>query len=398
MTTTTPSPEVIRPPERKLTPAGWLKKNLFNSPFNTALTVISLAIVYSVVSGFLAWAFSEETRWGVISANFKLFASGTYPSEQLWRVWVVFGLVMFAIGIAGGVWQGLLKAYTIGVGIILAFLAILPFGPQAQPLLAAVSGATFVGLAIGWKREFLKIWTLASWLLILPVSFLILVSGLFGMEPLQTKDLSGLLLTLILAAASLITAFPIGVLLALGRNNDELPAVKWFCTIAIEFIRGVPLTTILFAAWLMVPIFLGGISVDILIRIVIGLILFTAVYVAEDIRGGLQSIPRGQVEAARAVGLNPFQITMLVILPQALKAAIPAIVNEFLTLFKDTSLVFIVGMIELLGAARLIYNQPDWLGTQQETLVFTAVLYFIFCYAMAFAAKRVEENLGLGQR
>ena len=397
MTTSSSSSKSIAPPVRQLTPAQWLRENLFDSLFNTCLTVISLAIVVSVLWGFGQWVFDEQTRWGVISANFKLFASGTYPTSQLWRVWLVFGMVMAALGLAGGAWQGLLKAYVIGIGAFLGVIAFLPFG-EAQPYLAAVCGATFGGLMLGWKRESLKIWSILIWVVILPLAFLILVSNIFGLRPLNTKDLTGLVLTLILAAAALITAFPIGILLALGRNNDDLPVVKWFCTIAIEFIRGVPLTTILFAAWLLVPLFLGGISVDLLIRAIIGLILFTAVYVAEDIRGGLQSISRGQVEAARAIGLNPFQITMLVILPQALKAAIPAIVNEFLTLFKDTSLVFIVGMIELLGAARLIYNQPNWLGTQQETLVFTAAVYFVFCYGMAFAAKRVEESLNVENR
>ncbi len=397
MTVTSPNSKSMQPPIRRVTPAQWLRDNLFDSLFNTCLTIVSLAIVVAIVWGFLQWALSDQTQWGVISANFKLFASGTYPSDQLWRVWLVFGIVMAMLGLAGGAWQGLLKSYVIGVGAFLGLLAFLPFG-ASQPWLGAVCGSTFLGLLLGWKRDSLKLYSLVAWLVILPIVFLILVSGIFGLQPLNTKELTGLLLTLILAAASLITAFPIGILLALGRNNKDLPAIEWFCTIAIEVIRGVPLTTILFAAWLLVPLFLGGITVDLIIRAIIGLVLFTAVYVAEDIRGGLQSVSRGQTEAARALGLNPFQITMLVILPQALKAAIPAIVNEFLTLFKDTSLVFIVGMIELLGAARLVYNQPDWLGTQQEALVFTAAIYFVFCYGMAFAAKRVEESLNTDLR
>ena len=397
MTVTSPNSKSMQPPIRRVTPAQWLRDNLFDSLFNTCLTIVSLAIVVAIVWGFLQWALSDQTQWGVISANFKLFASGTYPSDQLWRVWLVFGIVMAMLGLAGGAWQGLLKSYVIGVGAFLGLLAFLPFG-ASQPWLGAVCGSTFLGLLLGWKRDSLKLLSLVAWLVILPIVFLILVSGIFGLQPLNTKELTGLLLTLILAAASLITAFPIGILLALGRNNKDLPAIEWFCTIAIEVIRGVPLTTILFAAWLLVPLFLGGITVDLIIRAIIGLVLFTAVYVAEDIRGGLQSVSRGQTEAARALGLNPFQITMLVILPQALKAAIPAIVNEFLTLFKDTSLVFIVGMIELLGAARLVYNQPDWLGTQQEALVFTAAIYFVFCYGMAFAAKRVEESLNTDLR
>ncbi|NJK72828.1 MAG: ABC transporter permease subunit, partial [Synechococcaceae cyanobacterium SM2_3_60] len=140
-------------------------------------------------------------------------------------------------------------------------------------------------------------------------------------------------------------------MLALGRSNKNLPAIQVFCTLVIEIVRGVPLTTLLFAAWLLVPLFIGVVSVDLLVRASVGFILFTAVYVAEDIRGGLQAVSRGQVEAARAIGLNPFQITLLVVLPQALRAAVPAIVGEFLTLFKDTSLVFIIGMTDILGSA-----------------------------------------------
>ncbi|MGK7912526.1 MAG: amino acid ABC transporter permease [Synechococcus sp.] len=392
-----PTPETIKPPTRRLSVVEWLRENLFDSFFNTCLTIVSLAIVVWVVWSFSSWAFGEETRWGVIAANFKLFASGTYPADQLWRVWLVFGLVMGTMGLAGGAWQGLLKGYVIGIGAFLGLIAFFPFG-TAQPYLAAVCGATFGGLVAGWKRESLKTPTLIIWLVILPLSFMLLVSGIFGLKPLDTRFLSGLLLTLVLSAASLITAFPIGILLALGRNNDKLPVVKWFCTIAIEFIRGVPLTTILFAAWLLVPLFLGVVSVDLIIRAVVGLILFTAVYVAEDIRGGLQAVSRGQTEAAKALGLNPFQTTMFIILPQALKAAIPSIVNEFLTLFKDTSLIGIIGMNELLRTSRQIYNQPDWLGTDKEVLVFVAAIYFVFCYGMAFAAKRVEESLNVENR
>ena len=394
---TTIAPDAVKPPQQKLTPGQWLRENLFDSLFSTALTLISLAVVVWVLWGLFAWVFDERTQWGVIAANVKLFATGTYPADQLWRVWWVLIIAMAILGVAGGAWQGLLKVYVVGAGACLGLFAFIPFG-EAQPWLAAACGATFAGTLAGWRRDWLKLPSLAIWIAVVPLVLLLLVSGRWGLQPLNTQVITGFLLTLILAAASLISAFPLGILLALGRNNDDLPVVKWFCTLTIELIRGIPLTILLFTAWLMVPIFLRGISVDLLIRAIVGFILFTAVYVAEDIRGGLQAIARGQVEAARALGLNPFQITMLVVLPQALRAALPAIVNEFLTLFKDTSLIFIVGMVELLGVTRLVYNQPDWLGTQQEVLAFAAVIYFVFCYGMAFAAKRVEASLKLGDR
>jgi len=297
-----------------------------------------------------------------------------------------------------------LRQYVWTIGGFLLVLAVLPFlgvsvlQTSQVPLFGSVA-AMATGLGIAWKRERWQPWTLAAWGMALPVCLWILL-GAFGAEAngIPSQQLSGLMLTLILAAAALILAFPVGVLLALGRSNPELPVIKVFCTLVIELVRGVPLTTTLFAAWLLVPLFLRGISVDLLIRAEVGFILFTAVYVAEDVRGGLQSVPRGQVEAAKALGLNPFQITMLVVLPQALRAAVPSLVNEFLTLFKDTSLVFIIGMVDLLGAGRVIYTNPDWLGTQKEVLFFVAIVYFCCCYGMAYAAKQVERSLGLGQR
>ncbi|MEN9243174.1 MAG: ABC transporter permease subunit [Thermostichus sp. DG02_3_bins_51] len=201
-----------------------------------------------------------------------------------------------------------------------------------------------------------------------------------------------------LAAAALIIAFPIGVLLALGRANHALPVVRIFCTLLIELIRGVPLTTILFAAWLLVPFFLGGITVNLIIRAEVAFILFTAVYVAEDVRGGLQAVSRGQVEAARAVGLNPFQITALVILPQALRASVPALVNEFLTLFKDTSLVFIIGLTDrsVAGGSGGVY-QSQLAGHPKRSAVlhWGGLLHLLLCHGLCRQAG--GKGAGFGQ-
>jgi general L-amino acid transport system permease protein len=402
MTATTPSPDTLRPPEQRFDPVEWVRKNLFDSWFSSILTVVSLAIVGWVVLAFGNWAFNVA-RWEVIPGNLKVFASGVYPADQLWRVWIVLGIVMAVLGMASSVWQGVLLAYVVGTALFFVLLALLgllwqPLGPSSL-YLAAVAIATLGGIAIGWKRNSLKPWTLAIWMLVLPVAFVILLGAPgTGLEPLKTAALSGLLLTLVLASTPAIVGFPIGILLALGRTNDKLPVVKVFCAVTIELFHGVPLTTLLFAAWLLVPYFLGGISIDLLIRAMVGFTLFAAVYIAEDVRGGLQGVARGQLEAARALGLNPFQLTMLVTLPQALRTAIPALVNEFLTLFKDTSLVFIISLTELLRAGRVIFTNPEWLGTQKEVLVFVGLVYFVFCYAMAYAAKRVEKSLGIGER
>ncbi len=401
-TLTPPSQEVARPPQQRLDPLQWLQRNLFDSWFNTGLTLISAAVVLWALVTFFNWAFNQAT-WAVIPANLKVLATGVYPADQVWRAWIVLAIVMAALGAAAGAWQGVLRQYVWTIGGFLLVLALLPIlgAPVLQasqvPLLGAVA-ATATGLGIAWQRTAWQPWTLAAWGVALPLCLWILLGGFGDLEGIPSQQLSGLMLTLILAAAALILAFPVGVLLALGRSNPELPVIKIFCTLVIELIRGVPLTTTLFAAWLLVPLFLRGISVDLLIRAEVGFILFTAVYVAEDVRGGLQSVPRGQVEAAKALGLNPFQITMRVVLPQALRAAVPSLVNEFLTLFKDTSLVFIIGMIDLLGAGRVIYTNPDWLGTQKEVLFFVAIVYFCCCYGMAYAAKQVERSLGLGER
>jgi general L-amino acid transport system permease protein len=197
-------------------------------------------------------------------------------------------------------------------------------------------------------------------------------------------------------------SFPLGVLLALGRRSN-LPIVKWFCTIYIEVVRGVPLISVLFMSVLMLPLFLpSNIRVDNLVRVLVAITLFSAAYLAENVRGGLQSVPRGQEEAARALGLNVFQTMRLIVLPQALRAVIPAIVGQFISLFKDTSLVSIVGLAELLGIAGIVINQPDWLtvtgGVEREVLLFAALLYWLFCFSLSKISRRIEQNLGVGTR
>ncbi|MEN9223880.1 MAG: amino acid ABC transporter permease [Thermostichus sp. HHBFW_bins_43] len=400
MTSSLSSPlaeEKLLPPQEKLSPVAWARRNLFDSWFSTLLTLASALVLAWVVSTFWNWAFGQA-NWAVIPANLKIFATGTYPSSQLWRVWVVLGIVLATLGMAGGAWGGVLRQYLLVLGVAFALASLLPLG-QSRWWLLGMGAITYASLGLTWQRQSLRLASILIWGLVLPIALELLLGQITDRLPgVRAEQLSGLLLTLILAAAALIIAFPIGVLLALGRANRELPVIRIFCTLLIELVRGVPLTTILFAAWLLVPFFLRGLSVNLIIRAEVAFILFTAVYVAEDVRGGLQAVSRGQVEAAKAVGLNPFQITWLVVLPQALRASVPALVNEFLTLFKDTSLVFIIGLIDLLQAGRVVFTNPNWLGTQREVLFFIGVIYFICCFAMAYAAKHVEKTLGLGKR
>jgi general L-amino acid transport system permease protein len=194
----------------------------------------------------------------------------------------------------------------------------------------------------------------------------------------------------------IVFSFPLGVVLALGRQSG-LPVVRSLSVIYIELVRGVPLITVLFMAQLMLPLFLSGATIDRVVRAMAGIVLFSAAYLAENVRGGLQAIPRGQYEAARALGLNTWKMMLLIILPQALKAVIPILVGQFIALFKDTSLVVIVGLLELMGIARAVLAQPDFLGLQAEVYLFVALIYGVFCYLMSAFSQRLERRLSTGR-
>jgi general L-amino acid transport system permease protein len=206
------------------------------------------------------------------------------------------------------------------------------------------------------------------------------------------------LLTFLLSLVSIIASFPIGVLLALGRRS-RLRTISIFSTLYIELIRGVPLVTVLYMMQIMLPLFLPGeVRVPNVIRAIVGMTLFTAAYLAENVRGGLQAIPSGQIEAAQAVGLNNALTTLLIVLPQALRMVIPANVGLFISLFKDTTLVMIVGLLDVLGVGRSVLAQPDWLGRQNEVYLFVAAVFFVFSYTMSYASYRLETTLGVGKR
>jgi general L-amino acid transport system permease protein len=238
-----------------------------------------------------------------------------------------------------------------------------------------------------------------AWIVSLPVTFL-LVAGFAGtpLTAVGTSSWGGLLLTIILATVGIVLSFPLGVLLALGRRS-RLPAVRILSTGYIEIIRGVPLVTILFMADLLLPLFLPGEwRLDRVARAIGGITLFSAAYVAENVRGGLQAIPAGQVEAAQALGLTGMQTNISIVLPQALRAVIPANVGLFISLLKDTTLVVIVSLLELLGIGRAVVAQPEWLGTDFEVYVFVAAVFFVLCYALSQASYRLERELGVGER
>jgi len=347
--------EVLKPPALEVGVLGWLKKNLFATWYDALLTVISVAFICAVLYGVGNWALNSA-KWGVVTTNIKVFMVGRYPYAQIWRVWASVGLflvmaiVSLAVSRGGGLRSR--RALTIAWVIVLLLTVVLLKGFGALPLIPSVP---------------ISIW-------------------------------SGLLLTLALGIVGIAVSFPIGIFLALGRRSSLL-VVKVFCTMYIEVIRGVPLISILFMSMLMVPLFLPpSLRLDNVLRAMVGMTLFSAAYVAENVRGGLQAIPTGQYEAGRAVGLNEALVTVLIILPQALRAMIPAIVGQFISLYKDTSLVVIVGLLDLLGVAKAVTGQQQWIGTQKEVYAFAGVIYFITCSVMSYASRRLEKQLGVGER
>jgi len=388
--------ETLKPPATQGV-VPWMKENLFSTWFNTLLTGLAIVFLYVILKGILTWVFTEA-NWQVIPANLQLFTVGTYPRAEIWRVWCILTLLSALVGISAGIWRGLTFRVSVGIACVLLCLAVLPFELTTR--------AGFLGCALLMAAAFslihftkqwhpgsqLRHWILGTWVLSFPV-MMVTLHG-FGENAVPTTNWGGLLLTLILAVVGIVLCFPLGVLLAIGRRSS-LPAIKWASTVYIETIRGVPLITILFMANLIIPIFLPDVELDKVLRAMMGITFFSAAYMAENVRGGLQSIPRGQYEAAQAVGLNYRKTMQYIVLPQALRSVIPTIVGQFIALFKDTSLVTIIGLLDLLGIARGVMSNPDWLGLQAEIYLFAAVIYFTFCYAMSYISRQIEAALGV---
>ena len=387
-----PNP-AIKPPTESKSTLRWLKENLFNTWYNALLTFLAVVFLFAVFKGILTWAFTEA-NWNVIPANLQIFLVGAYPREEIWRVWVVVYTLGILTGLSAGIWGGLAIRLALvigGVGIILAF-----FPAALSNRLGLLGGVALliVSLFLGRGRKGLRFGVLGGWLLSFPWTT-IWLHGFAGLPAVFTSNWGGLLLTLILAAVGIVVSFPLGVLLALGRRSN-LPAIKWVSTAYIETVRGVPLVTILFMAQIMVPIFLPDFRIDKILRAMLGITFFSAAYMAENVRGGLQAIPKGQHEAAHALGLNYPLTMLLIILPQALRSVIPAIVGQFISLFKDTSLVAVIGLLDLLGIAKTVIANPDWLGLQTEVYLFAAVVYFVFSYSMSYISQKIEEALEVG--
>ena len=355
----------LTPPSKAVSPFVWIRRNLFASPVNAFLTLVALFLLYSVIPPIVQWAFinanwSGESRqdcihdgacWVFIKVRFAQFMYGFYPEVERWRVNSTFLL----------------------------------FGVACLPLFVP-----------SFPR---KAWVGAFLLIVYPViGFILLVGGVLGLPVVETRLWGGLMVTLVVAAVGIAASLPIGVVLALGRRST-MPIIRAICTAFIEFVRGVPLISVLFMASVMLPMFLPeGMSIDKLLRALVGVTLFAGAYMAEVVRGGLQAIPRGQFEAAAALGLGYWRMMGLVILPQALRIVIPGIVNTFIGLFKDTTLVLIIGLFDLLGIIQAAAADPNWLGFTIEGYTFAAVVFWIFCFSMSRISLLLERRLQVSEK
>ena len=338
---------------------GWLRQNLFSSVSNTILTLVSVYLLSLAIPAILDWAFlssqvSGDTRfdckvegacWAWLDQRFGQFLFGFYPEGERWRVILAF---------------------------ILLFPALIPWLTQGVP-----------------GQRYLRWFSVAY-----PAIATILLAGGLGLQEIPTDKFGGFMLNLIVGLSGIVLSLPVGILLALGRQS-KLPLIRWFSIGFIEAIRGVPLITLLFVSNILLPIFLPpDMTLDSIVRVIIMVTAFASAYMAEVIRGGLQAIPSGQYEAAHAMGLNYWKSMRLIVLPQALRISIPGIVNTFIGLFKDTTLVIVIGLFDILGIANAMVSNPDWLGLSTETYVFVAVFFFAVCFSMSRYSMWLERRLG----
>jgi len=401
MHTTSPAP-ALPPPPVAVGLLDWLRTNLLSPWYNAVLTVVVVGVLARVAGPVWRWVF-VLAHWQAVTVNLRLFIVGLYPGDQLWRPGLVLILLAWLLGGSAAHQKGMVRSVssTLLVGFVLLTLVLTA---SARLLVGGAALALLAGYYLGrlWPQG-RRVW-LGGWLLSLPI-VLIILGGLrgTGLSPVPTTQWGGLMLTLLLAAVGIVASFPLGLLLALGRQS-KLPVIRWCAIAYIELVRGVPLVSVLMMFALLLPLFLPASwgRPDTLLRILVGLTLFSAAYIAENVRGGLQAIPRGQYEAATALGLTWGQMMRYIILPQALRAVIPALVGQCISLFKDTSLATIIGALELLGIAKSVIEQSEWKaitgGVVFEVFTFTALVYVVFTYSMSRLSRRLERDLGVGTR
>jgi general L-amino acid transport system permease protein len=352
------SSECLQAPVIRIGALQWMKANLFNGLFNSLLTIAVIFFLYKVVPPFVKWAFidsfwlstAQQCRsgdgacWSIIPANIRFIIFGFYPYELHWRPSVA---MIMLVG-----------------------------------LLFYSRNRNHWNQFLGW-----------IWIAGLVTMAVLMKGGILGLTPVESEQWGGLPLTLMLSVFGMVAAYPLGIVLALGRRS-RMPAIKTICILYIELIRGVPLISLLFMSAVLFPLFLpAGLTINKILRAQAAIIMFTAAYIAEVVRGGLQAITRGQYEAAESLGLNYVQQMRLVVLPQALKIVIPPTVGILISAFKDTSLVVIIALYDVLKTTRSVLANPTWMGFSPEAYLFVALIYFVCCYAMSNYSRRLEKEL-----
>ena len=393
---------VLQPPQASVNLLEWLREHLFSTWYNTVLTLGLAGGLALVVCPLVYWVFAAA-HWQAVALNLRLFMVGLYPSDQVWRPGVLLILLAWLCGGSTACNQGMRRNISAPLFAGFVLLTCLLTG-SARGIVGGAALALLVGYGIRWRwPQARRLWHM-GWLLSLPVILVVLggVEGT-GLAPVATMQWGGLMLTLLLAAVGIVASFPLGLMLALGRQST-LPVIRWSAIAYIELVRGVPLVSVLIMFALLLPLFLPASwgRPNMLLRLLVGITLFTAAYIAENVRGGLQAIPRGQYEAATALGLTWVQTMRDIILPQALRAVIPTLVGQCISLFKDTSLATIIGSLELLGIAKSVIEQAQWKsitgGVVFEVFSFTAVVYVVFTYSISRLSRRLEHTLGMGTR
>jgi general L-amino acid transport system permease protein len=352
----------VKPPVATVGVIGWVRTNLFSSLLNSVLTILTLLLLWKAVPPLFRWAIldsswvtsSQACReaagacWSIVTSNLRFILFGFYPQELQWRplvaMLILFGLLFYSRD------------------------------------------------RNHWKKPLGY-----AWIIGLFTMGLLMKGGILGLVPVESTQWCGLPLTLLLAVFGLTAAYPLGVILALGRRS-KMPAVKTMSILYIELIRGVPLISLLFMSSIIFPLFLPeGVTFNKILRAQVAIILFTAAYIAEVVRGGLQGISRGQYEAAESLGLNYYLTMRLVILPQALKIVIPPSVSILISAFKDTSLVVIIALFDILRTTQTVLSNPEWMGFSREAYIFIGILYFLGCFSMSNYSRKLEKELSAGR-
>ena len=408
------APASLPPPRSEVGLVGWAYANLFSSWQSSLLTLATgAALVLGLWFG-LRWVFLSAD-WTIISRIGGFFFIGQYNTDGacpgndcFWRPQAALLMVTTLLGmawmVAGG---GVAKRIALAVAIVSAALAFLPYDMERMGLdVRLLLLANPPALALGWAlARYTSLGTARNVAILGILAFLLTLlllrglEGVPGLQPVAVTDWGGLMLNLLLAISGITLSLPIGIALALGRRS-HLPVVKVLCVVFIEVFRGVPLITLLFMSQVLVPLaFPEDFPLNSVLRAAIVITLFSSAYMAENIRGGLQALHPGQAEAARALGLPSWQTTLLISLPQAIRNVIPAIVGQFISLFKDTSLVYIIGMLDIIEFSRaFIQGNPEYLARAKEVFIFLALVFWIFCFGMSYVSRQVEKHLGVGRR